>query len=82
MIPNHEVMISFGGETKGNINYVTVTRNFSIHYTCKYVIVAVITYKLGLKQPKYAYKYKQNVSCKTFIKLFTTLNPSGPLIGL
>ena len=34
MIPNHEVVISFGGgKQRGNINYITVTHNlFKIYF--------------------------------------------------
>ena len=55
-IPNHEVMISLGGKQRGNLNYVTLTHNSVKIYFCKYVIVIVVTHKLGPKQPKYAYK--------------------------
>ena len=56
MIPNHEVVISFGGKQRGNLNYVTIIQNSVKILLCKYVIVIVITHKPGPKQPEYAYK--------------------------
>ena len=56
MIPNHEVMISFRGKQRGNLNYVTIIRNSVKILLCEYIIVIVVTHKPGPKQPKYMYK--------------------------
>ena len=57
MIPNHEVVISFGGETKGQHKLCNCYLQLVLKiYFCKYVVVTVITHKLGPKQPKYVYK--------------------------
>ena len=57
MISNHEVVISFGGgKQRGSLNYVTIICNSVKILLCEYVIVIVVTYKPGPKQPKYVYK--------------------------
>ena len=61
MIPNHEVMISFGGKQGGNLNYVTFICNSVkiLKILCKYVVVIVITHKL---RPQTTQKCVQNTN--------------------
>ena len=79
MIPNYEVMISFWGEKmRGNLNYVTVTHN-SVQKLKIKILNFVNTFLLcaGLRppnNPEWIWKnYRQNVSCKMFIKKYSTL---------
>ena len=68
MIPNHVVMISFWGETRGQpklCNYYS--QPVKISFFCKYVVV--VTHKLRPpNNPKQVQKHKQDVSHKIFIK--------------
>ena len=51
-----------GGKQRGNLNYVTIVMQNSVkNLFCKYIIVIVVTQKLGPKQPKYTYNMKNKM---------------------
>ena len=89
MIPNHEIMISFGGGKQGgNPNYVTITICNSVKISlCIYIVVIVITHK---PRPQTTQKHvqKTNKMCpvkyllKMSYNLYNTISPQDLLIRL